>query len=109
MFCAICSEDKSKFKIDLKLRLFLLSISFFIICLICGSMYMSFTPVAATTILGVQQRYFVPLLFAIFITFKNKNIICKMEDEKTMKIITMLLLYIYFFDTYNSIFMSLYS
>lgn len=109
MFCAICSEDKSKIKIDLKLRLFLLSISFFIICLICGSMYLSFTPVAATTILGVQQRYFVPLLFAIFITFKNKNIICKMEDEKTMKIITMLLLYIYFFDTYNSIFMSLYS
>ena len=107
MFCAVCSEDESKIKINLKLRLFLLFISFFIICLICGSMYLSFTPVASTTILGVQQRYYVPLLFAIFISFRSQNIVCKIDGEKTMKIITILILYIYFFDTYNSLFMSL--
>ena len=70
-------------------------------------MYLSFTPVGSTEITGVQERYYIPLLFAIFICFKNSKVTCNIEDSKVMLIISTILMYIYFFEIYNSIFLDL--
>lgn len=108
VFTSIITENnEKKYKIDLKSRFLLLSISLLIICFICGSMYLSFTNVGSVTIAGVQERYYVPLLFAIFITFKNSKFNCKIKEENVMKIIIAILFYIYFFATYEELFLDL--
>ncbi len=108
IFTAIFTDkEEKKYNIDIRTRILLLLISFLIICFICGSMYLSFSPVGATEISGVQERYYIPLLFAIFISFKNSKFICKMDDNKIMTIISCILLYIYFFETYDSLFKAL--
>lgn len=103
----ITDKDEKKYKIDWKVRILFLTISLLIICFICGSMYLSFTPVGSTEITGVQERYYIPLLFAIFICFKNSKVTCNIEDSKVMLIISTILMYIYFFEIYNSIFLDL--
>lgn len=108
VFASVITENnEKKYKIDLKSRFLLLLISLLIICFICGSMYLSFTNVGSVTIAGVQERYYAPLLFAIFITFKNTKFNCKIKEENVMKIIIAILFYIYFFATYEELFLDL--
>ena len=46
ILCAVCSsKDEHIEKMDLKLRLLLIGLSALIVCLICGSMYLSFTTI----------------------------------------------------------------
>lgn len=107
LLCAICSDKNEKVeKIDKKLRISLILLAIFITCLIGGSMYLSYTPVGYYTVTGVQSRYYIPLLFGLYISFKQKNIKSNLNSEKTMMIISIILLYIYFFMTYYGIFTS---
>lgn len=107
LLCAICStKDEKVEKLDKKVRISLILLSIFITCLICGSMYLSFTPVAYTTITGVQSRYYIPLLFGTYIALKQSKIRNNFNEEKIMMIISGILLYIYFFMIYNGIIMN---
>ena len=106
VLCAVCSAKDEKIdKIDKKLRFSLILLSIFIICLICGSMYLSFTPVGYGTVLGVQSRYYIPLLFSTYIVFKQSKLKSNFDDEKVMKVISVILLIIYFTMIYGGIFM----
>lgn len=106
VLCSVCSNKEEKAdKIDLKLRLFLVGISILITCLICGSMYLSFTPVGYGTITGVQSRYYIPLLFGTYIAFKQNKMTHSFNSEKIMMIISIMLLYIYFFMIYEGVLM----
>lgn len=107
LLCSICSDKNEKVeKIDKKLRISLILLAIFITCLIGGSMYLSYTPVGYYTVTGVQSRYYIPLLFGLYISFKQKNIKSNLNSEKTMMIISIILLFIYFFMTYYGIFTS---
>lgn len=52
-----------------------------IICLIWVALYLSFTPVASLGINGVQNRYFIPLIFITLVLFNNKNSINEYKDN----------------------------
>ena len=103
LFCTISSKKSKKIIIDKKLKITLLVLSAFIICLICGSMYLSYTPVASTTVLGVQPRYYIPLLFGIFMCFSQTKIKHEFNEEKIIKSFIIIYIYIYFFEICESI------
>lgn len=67
-------SEKKQLNISEKHRLMMGSIYYFIICLIWGSMYISFTPVGNTSINGVQSRYFLPILLPIICCFSTQKI-----------------------------------
>ena len=103
--CAVCSsKDEHIEKMDLKLRTCLIVLSLLIVCLICGSMYLSFTPVGYTTVIGAQPRYYIPLLFGIYVAFKQSKVQSKINDSCAIAIISIALLYIYVYLIYNYIF-----
>lgn len=52
--------------VNWKSRTLTIVITFIIVCLICSALYVSFTPVGLDTINGVQDRYYIPLLFGFF-------------------------------------------
>ncbi len=105
ILCAVCSsKDEHIEKMDLKLRLLLIGLSVLIVCLICGSMYLSFTPIGYTTVIGAQPRYYVPLLFGVYVAFKQNKIQNKFDSAIVMKIISLAFMYIYFYLIYNYIF-----
>ena len=102
--CALCSNKDEKIdKLDKKVRISLILLSIIITCMICGSMYLSCTPVGSATIIGVQSRYYIPLLFGTYIALKQSKLKNTFNEEKTMMMISVILLYIYFFMTYNGV------
>ena len=83
VLCALTDKDESnKFKHHTIITLLVIAIEFALLCLIATALYISFTPVAHTTINGCHQRYLVPLLapFALlianpgFVIFKNRSV-----------------------------------
>lgn len=62
-------------KIGARYKLAMGVIIFGIMCLIWTALYLSFTPVGHTQILGVQGRYYLPLLLPIFLIFNNNKIV----------------------------------
>lgn len=52
-----------------------------VILLIWTALYLAFTPVGLNTINGVQPRYFIPLLFPLFLCFQNKKIRVDIPDK----------------------------
>lgn len=57
---------------------------FFIACtvvLIWTALYLSFTEVGYTAIVGVQARYYLPFIFMIYLCLQNDKIECKMKVE----------------------------
>ena len=107
LLCSICSDlgEKTE-RIDKKLRISLIAITIFVTCLICGSMYLSYTPVGYSTITGVQSRYYIPLLFGFYIVFKQNKIKNNMNSELVMKFISIILLCIYLSMIYYGIFVN---
>lgn len=51
-----------------------------IICLIWTALYLSFTPVGAGTIAGVQPRYYIPLMIPIFYLFRTDRMYNTFKD-----------------------------
>jgi len=51
------------------------------ILLIWTALYLSFTPVGLTTINGVQERYFLPLLLPVFLLIRSKEINLKFKNK----------------------------
>ncbi len=81
-------SEKDFPEIKFKNRIIMLMIYFCIICFIYLSMYLSFTPVGANVIKGVQPRYFIPLLLPIIYCFSSKNVKNTISYENSMIVST---------------------
>ena len=68
----VCN-DKSVYHISKKQRLSILSILFCTILLIWTALYLAFTPVGNSSIGGVQGRYFIPLMYSLFLCFSSSS------------------------------------
>ena len=55
-------------------RILVAGIVFLIVCFIWTAMYISFTPVGADTINGVQGRYFIPVILPLLLLFQTRRI-----------------------------------
>ena len=73
--------DNDKNNLTKKYRISMLLSSVFVILLIWTALYISFTPVGLNTINGVQNRYFLPLLFPILLCLQPKNIQTKINPR----------------------------
>lgn len=57
-----------------KQKLFVSVILFGIVCLIWTAIYMSFTPVGLNRIIGVQARYYIPIMLPLLYLLRNRKI-----------------------------------
>lgn len=73
--------DNAKNELTKKQRVSILLSEALVIVLIWTALYLSFNPVGSTSINGVQNRYFLPLLFPILICFQLKNIQTKIKPK----------------------------
>lgn len=77
---------------------------FIIVALIWTSLYMAFTEVGvASSINGVQGRYFIPLLFLGLSMFATPKIKCSWNKEKFYPVILIAMSLILSFETYSQI------
>lgn len=67
-------NPKAEYKIPWLLKIFAVAIFAGMLALIASSMYISFTPVGATTINGCQPRYIIPLLAPLLLIVTGKRI-----------------------------------
>lgn len=74
-----------------------------VVALIWTALYLSFTEVGKTQIAGVQGRYYIPLLFLMFLLIRPTNIKNKIDKDKLYLIIYGLVLYILFKTIYECI------
>ncbi len=72
------------------------------ICMVYGSMYLSFTEVGATEIAGVQARYFIPVLFPLILTLVPRNQINNLNTDQQITIINYMLLVVLLVTIYLS-------
>lgn len=88
----VFSNNENKEWIDNKYRIFLAILYLIVYSLIWTAFYLSFTPVGLTVINGVQNRYFLPILFPILtgiFNFKNKN---NINENKQLIILSAIVL-----------------
>ena len=90
LFLSVIVENKIIF--TKKQKIFTLLIILFIISAIWGSMYLTFTPVGKTVINGVQNRYFIPLLFITLFLLITSKIKVNISKEKLYIIYSTILL-----------------
>lgn len=88
IFTWITDNDNYKIEFNFKKRFILFLNIIFIILLIWTALYLSFTTVGSDTISGVQPRYFIPLLFPLFMTFK----FVKIKNNYTPKLYNTLII-----------------
>jgi len=92
------NSEKQKY-----IKIFNIILNLGIIVLIWTAMYLAFTPVGELTINGVQNRYFIPLLFPlILITLSNNKIKCNIDNKKYDSIIILLISIILLYSVYTS-------
>lgn len=69
------NEDKNKKEFNFKEKIVYLIIFTIVVLLIYTSLYVAWTSLKSPVILGVQSRYFLPVILLTVITFDNKTII----------------------------------
>ena len=74
IFFFVFFTDNALNTLNKKSRLLILLANILVILFIWTALYLSYTPVGSITINGVQDRYFLPLLFPMFIALQLKNI-----------------------------------
>lgn len=67
--------------LDKKQRLTILASIILTIILIWSALYVSFTPAGSNIINGVQNRYFIPLLFPLLLIAQPKNLVNKIKPK----------------------------
>lgn len=107
-FVAITGE-KSDYKIPTKIRISLLVLVGLIICFIMGSMYLSFTNVASTTIGGVQERYYLPLLVPLGFILSTNKIKTKFNDKNYNFWISIIIAIVLFYSIYTMMFIPMFA
>lgn len=94
LILALDSKESEKFILAKKNLMLISSVIFMSIFLIFLSMLIAWTPMSSQVILGIQGRYFLPILFLALFSLKNIpiKINCAMKKE--------IFIYIYFFNIY---------
>ena len=69
------NEDKNEKEFNFKEKIVYLIIFTIVVLLIYTSLYVAWTSLKSPVILGVQSRYFLPVILLTVITFDNKTII----------------------------------
>ena len=111
-FCAF--TDKSKhdaFKNNIAVRVSSVLASFFAVCLVATALYINFTPVGYSTILGCQWRYIIPPLLPFIYSIGSNKIDNKMDNKFLNAIVfgaLSLSILMTFYDVYISKIISLY-
>ena len=82
---------KNENLLDKKSKTILGILIFLSIGCIWGSLYVSFTPVGSTTINGVQNRYFIPLIMPLLLLLMTNNVKVNLNDKKIYTIYTVIL------------------
>ncbi len=72
---AFIDKDKGDSHVGLSKRILLLLSSLVSLFILCTAIYLDFTPVGHHTILGVQTRYWIPLLFPILYGVSSPKIV----------------------------------
>ena len=80
-FAILCSSSNTAQYIKNKYKVLILIVSMFIICMIWGSMWLVFTEVGASSINGVQNRYFIPVIFPLLLLFCSNKIKFNIKDS----------------------------
>lgn len=70
----VVMADENQMIPDKKLKAILGMAVFSVAALIWTALYLDFTPVGANTINGVQQRYYIPLMYPFLLLFSNNKI-----------------------------------
>jgi uncharacterized membrane protein len=92
----IINNNKQNYNINLKFKILTMNIIAIITVMIWLALYLSFTPVGSLSINGVQNRYFIPLIFPLILLFYSNKIKCEIDDKKIYSIMTISLLLITF-------------
>ncbi len=94
LILALDSKESEKFILAKKNLMLISSVIFMSIFLIFLSMLIAWTPMSSQVILGIQGRYFLPILFLALFSLKNIPIKINYAMKKEIFI------YIYFFNIY---------
>lgn len=100
IFLVTLTGEKSEYEITGKLKIYLIALLSIIICFIVGSLYLSFNSVAEISIKGVQERYFLPLLFPFLLIFSTKKITHKFNVKKYNLFIILAISFILYYCIY---------
>ena len=97
-----CTNDENS-GLNIKNRLLMVGIIVSIILLIWTALYLSYTPVGLNTINGVQNRYFIPLLFPLIVSLQFFNVKTNIGDNHINIMILLMLVFAFMFTLYKLI------
>ena len=95
--------DRSKEYLTKTQKITIFILISFIICLIWGALYLSFTPIGETHIEGIQPRYFIPLLFPLIVLLNKNNMKYEISREKYSSILFFASLFVLYSSIYTVI------
>ncbi len=71
-FCSVTDKNQiNRFEKKNIIRIVVLVVDFALVCMMATALYISFTPVASTTINGCNARYLIPLIAPLALTITN--------------------------------------
>lgn len=73
--CAFIDKKPNDKEFTLSRRLIMILSCIFSIFIMCITIYIDYTPVGSNTIIGMQSRYWIPLLFPLLYSISSPNII----------------------------------
>lgn len=83
MILAVLQTENRKEEIHITVtigqKIFYIAVACMSCAMVLGALFMSWTPPNATAIEGIQGRYFLPLLPALLLLFRNKNVTVKRD------------------------------
>ncbi len=81
MVILVAVTDKSEYNIKPYVKLLSGGLVFAVLCLIWTALYMSFTAVGYNEIVGVQGRYYIPLMLSTYVIFNSDKIKCDISPK----------------------------
>lgn len=107
MLIVIALSDKfGDKKLDKKYRILYLLLYAMIYGLIFTALYLSFSPVGSLTINGVQPRYFIPVIFGLFMALRFDFLSIKLDEEKYDRYVLLIYMLLVMYPIYEIIYRS---
>lgn len=102
IFVTVTGADP-KVQLSKKMKIVLSTLIICVAALIWTALYLDFTPVGSSTINGVQERYYIPLMYPLMLLFMSSKIKCEIDEFKYNKIVLLTNLVILFGSIYGLI------
>lgn len=104
----VAFTDKNGKILKIKQKIWTGLILFAVTCLIWTALYLSFTPVGASAIEGVQGRYFIPFTVPVLLLFNVSSINCTIKTKTYNRLVmitaTCLTMFTYYFQIIKNCF-----